>query len=247
MLVGNGEPQRMTGSAGADTLMGEGGADELHGNVGNDGLGGGDGNDTLYGDEDDDGLAGGPGNDELHGGNSQDNLDGGMGDDAMYGELGDDWFEGGAVANGADLISCGTGGDSPETHPWYDTVAYFSGNIYNGRTVALYVNPDGIANDGQDADFNKVGEEGDNVMPDCEQVWGGKANDFFEGTSGQDRFIGMEGNDGFRSNGGFDQLEGREGDDVFLAKDGQQQYLSGGDGNDVAQYDEGLDTLFTIP
>ena len=57
----------------------------------------------------------------------------------------------------------------------------------------------------------------------------------------------MEGNDGFRSNGGLDFLEGRDGDDVFLAKDGQQQWLQGGPGTDVAQYDAGVDKLFDVP
>jgi Ca2+-binding RTX toxin-like protein len=244
----NGTPgnDRIWGLGGNDYVYGGDGDDQLDGGSGNDMLNGETGADTLTGSFDDDRLFGLDGNDVLQGESGQDQLDGGTGNDSISGGDGNDLFNEGNAANGADDISCG-GNGAGSVFPFDDRVEYYDGNIYNGRTVRIVVKKDDVANDGQDADIDQNGEEGDNVHTDCESIWGGKGNDFFEGSGGYDKFVGMEGNDGFKSNGGADRLEGREGDDVFLTRDGVKNSLDGGPGNDTAQYDYFVDSLVNFP
>ena len=246
-LSGNGEPNVLWGGGGRDTLLGLAGPDELHGGDEIDSLFAGDGGDRLFGDAGNDFLNGEDGSDEVRGGAGQDRMDGGTGDDQLLGEAGDDSFTEGGTANGADLISCGTGGETPGDHPWYDTVQYFGTGHGDGRPVAIAVSLDNRANDGQDADGDGWGEEGDNVQSDCEEVWGGRGNDLFEGNAAANSFIGLDGNDTFRTRGGADRVDGREGDDTFYARDGEKQTLFGGNGTDWAQYDAGVDVLAEFP
>lgn len=95
---------KVTGSAGDDTLdAGTGndkvyalaGDDTVYGGAGNDQLEGGDGNDQLYGGDGNDKLTGGAGNDSVYGGNGNDKLDGGDGNDLLAGGLGNDVLAGG--------------------------------------------------------------------------------------------------------------------------------------------------------
>jgi Ca2+-binding RTX toxin-like protein len=109
--------ERITGTAGNDTLMGGSvtdyiiagaGADSVDGGAGDDALFGDAGNDTLRGGTGSDALAGGDGNDLLYGEAGTDRLWGLAGDDFLYGGDGDDELTGG---DGTDLLVGGHGDD----------------------------------------------------------------------------------------------------------------------------------------
>ena len=96
---------RLTGSAGDDTLCGFRGDDGLEGLAGRDSLRGGDGgdqlsgrggSDKLRGGDDDDLLYGAGGRDKLRGGTDDDRLSGGSGRDVLRGGRGRDRMIGGA-------------------------------------------------------------------------------------------------------------------------------------------------------
>lgn len=80
--------QNVIGSVQNDTLMGDNNANQLQGGNGDDALFGGAGNDTLQGDAGNDRLDGGEGNDTLTGGLGNDTLVGGFGFDLMDGSVG---------------------------------------------------------------------------------------------------------------------------------------------------------------
>ena len=116
-LVGGGNYQTLTGTAGADivfgqngndTLNGLGGNDLLCGDNGDDRLDGGDGDDTLDGGDGNDGLTGGAGADLVDGQNGNDTLNGLGGNDVLRGGDGNDTFDGG---EGDDTLEGGTGND----------------------------------------------------------------------------------------------------------------------------------------
>ncbi len=84
----------LTGDYGRDHIYGENGRDTLHGGRYHDVLSGGEGDDTLYGDEVgqefNDLLMGDEGNDIIYGRGGNDTIVGGIGDDSLHGEAGDD-------------------------------------------------------------------------------------------------------------------------------------------------------------
>jgi Ca2+-binding RTX toxin-like protein len=99
-LIGTGDVDTLSGSAGADEIGGQGGDDVLRGGAGNDRIDGGGGHDDLFGQI---------GNDELHGGDGDDELDGGYGADLIYGEAGNDYIN---SIRGADVLDGGDGNDN---------------------------------------------------------------------------------------------------------------------------------------
>ncbi|MGC6401640.1 right-handed parallel beta-helix repeat-containing protein [Sphingomonas sp. FW199] len=96
---GNELDNRITGSAGTDTIYGEAGNDSLIGLAGNDTIHGGEGNDAINGGDGDDYLSGNNGDDTLTGANGNDILLGGAGNDTLSGALGDDVLTGGSGAD----------------------------------------------------------------------------------------------------------------------------------------------------
>ncbi|WP_121061668.1 endo alpha-1,4 polygalactosaminidase [Chachezhania antarctica] len=91
---------RVTGTAGADTLIGTTGADLVLGKAGND---------TIRTRGGDDTARGGMGHDRLNGGGGSDTLHGGRGLDELFGQAGRDQLAG---AKGADLLKGGRGADT---------------------------------------------------------------------------------------------------------------------------------------
>lgn len=92
-LTGGEEEDLMRGRAGADTMRGDDGDDTLEGGFGKDSLDGGIGKDVLRGEKDDDVLIGDNGDDDLFGGNGDDVFlfESGEGDD----DIGDFEVDGG--------------------------------------------------------------------------------------------------------------------------------------------------------
>ncbi|MEO7729484.1 MAG: calcium-binding protein [Kofleriaceae bacterium] len=178
-------------------------------------LKGGMGDDHLTGSANPETIYGGPGNDTIAGGG---------GNDLLYGDAGNDVFDEGSGVNGADVFNGG---------PGIDLVSYA------GRGNTVLVSLDGVANDGE------VGE-GDKVMLDVEDVTGGSGNDTITGSAlgntldggaGNDTISGGGGNDVLRGGLGNDILNGEAGDDTFdEGADGGADTLTGGTGIDTVDY-----------
>jgi Ca2+-binding RTX toxin-like protein len=179
-------------------------------------LRGGMGDDHLTGSANPETIYGGPGNDTIAGGG---------GNDLLYGEAGNDIFDEGSGRNGADVFNGG---------PGLDRVSYA------GRSNTVLVSLDGVANDGE------VGE-GDKVMLDVEDVTGGGGDDTITGSAlgntldgggGNDTISGGGGNDVLRGGLGNDVLNGDAGDDTFDegAADSGADTISGGTGIDTVDY-----------
>lgn len=150
-------------------------------------------------------LYGGEGDDILDGYDQADTLVGGGGDDWLRGNGGPDSLSGGA---GADRLEGGTGGDTIGGGDGVD-VANYNYGVAPGVTVSI----DGVANDGNAG-------EGDNVLPDVEDLWGSPFNDTLTGSSGPNTIRGAAGNDTITGLGGRDTLSGQAGADAILARDG---------------------------
>lgn len=167
-------------------------------------------------------LVGGGGNDTLLGLDGNDTLEGGDGNDSLVGADGNDVLNGGL---GTDQLIGGNGTDAAD---------------YSGRSDALVLTLDGLANDG------KPGEN-DKIYADVENATGGSGNDKITGNSsanvlrggaGNDTIFAGAGNDTIYGDAGIDSLNGEAGDDVFYAKDTTfKDSLLGGGGNDKAQRD----------
>jgi Ca2+-binding RTX toxin-like protein len=135
----------------------------------------------------------------------------------------------GTVAGGpgADLLIPGPG-IGPNTisgGAGIDTVSYE--NRAANRPVAITL--DSSANDGQ------AGL--DRVAGDVENARGGRGNDTIVGDGGSNLLQGEQGNDLINGGGGLDFLDGGAGNDRLLARDGAQDRVACGEGNDVAVVD----------
>jgi Ca2+-binding RTX toxin-like protein len=199
-------------------------------------------------------LNGQDGNDLLTGGSHNDLLNGGGGNDAMRGLDGNDTFTGGA---GADVMNGGGGIDLAS---------------YADSPASVVVTLDNQPNDGIPATPDHPGE-GDNVMADIERLAGSRFADNLTGSEAPNTIGGGDGNDAINGRGGNDVLEGSGGDDEihgglgddFISggpghdhlfgdagndrlngRDGAADVLDGGEGDDTATRDEGLDTLISI-
>lgn len=263
----------LRGGAGDDTLSGGAGNDTFVMGAGPDGadaLNGGPGTDTAdYGarsaaitvtidDVADDGAAGeadniatdieilkgglgddlltGSGNaDTIYGGPGNDAITGGPGNDLLYGDAGDDTFDEGSSASGSDVLNGGAGIDTAS---------------YAGRSNAVTVVLDALANDGEPG-------EADKVMLDIENVRGGSGNDTLTGSAidnalaggpGDDTIAGGLGSDTLRGDAGNDTLRGDAGNDVFdeaSAANGADTLL-GGLGIDLVDYHARTNDLVVV-
>ena len=177
-------------------VSGGAGDDILEGGLSRDVLRGDDGNDVLRGGVGEDELVGGPGADTMSGGN---------------GFLMEEEFGEGEAGGGVGFVFGDVVFEAEVDDLGFDAVRY------DGRTEPVNVDLDGVADDG-------AAGEGDNVLPDVEWVFGGRAGDLLVGTGGFNVLIGR---------GGGDTLVGGRGPDV----------LSGGPGNDTASGGPGGDLL----
>lgn len=96
------------GMALADNMQGNGDANRLSGTAGKDVISGGGGGDDIFGKGGQDRLMGDSGNDRVYGGNQGDRLQAGMGQDDLYGQTGSDFLN--AIDGQTnDLVDCGEG------------------------------------------------------------------------------------------------------------------------------------------
>jgi Ca2+-binding RTX toxin-like protein len=226
------------GGAGNDTILGSNDPNVLEGISGDEGddtLDGRDGDDDVQGGLDDDRAAGGPGADFVDGedgtdvvtgdgdgdtvGGSEgdgDNVDGGDGEDVIFGFGGDgsnDVQNGGA---GFDLLFYfdNTGPPTPDA---------FNINLANGTAGRLNPEPDSISG--------------------FEDGLTGAGNDTLVGSNGANRLASGGGNDSVEGGGGADTLSAGDGEDSVNARDGVNDRVDCGSGNDTAildQFDENV-------
>ena len=173
----------------------------IRGGAGNDRLVGAELTDDIDGEGDDDEVQGNAGSDTLKGGAGHDKIENdeykAAGNDTLDGGAGPDELFASSALDGADTIS---GGDD------VDTMSYF----LRGGAVSTAVTLDGQANDGADSNHDGIGEEGDDVKPDVENVNGGSGSDFLQGSAGTKNVIQASG-----GNDRIDVLHGDAGDTVY--------------------------------
>ncbi|HEX5620620.1 MAG TPA: calcium-binding protein [Solirubrobacteraceae bacterium] len=237
-VVGGAGDDVLTGSPLADTLSGGPGADVLHGEGAAD---------TLSGDDGDDTLEGGAGGDVHNGGTGFDtadysartepvtaDLDGAADDgetaeadnvrpdvERLLGGAGDDTLTGNNAAN---VLDGGVGNDILDGGRSADTLLGGSGVdavTYAARTLALVADLDGVADDGEPG-------EADRIDVDVENLTGGSANDRLTGSAGSNILNGGSGND---------ILDGGLGPDLVI----------GGAGADTADYSARATTVVADP
>jgi Ca2+-binding RTX toxin-like protein len=185
-------------------------------------------------------LKGGAGNDSLIGGSAADRIYGNSGDDQLFGGAGNDRLDGGL---GADLLSGGAGTDAAD---------------YSTRTENLALSLDGMANDGAAGIVNAdTSSEFDNIDATIECILSGKGNDHLEGSTnadyidagggndtiyglaGRDTLCGGAGNDFISGDEDTDRLNGGAGNDSLYGQGGKNNFLIGGDGDDLLDMSNG--------
>jgi Ca2+-binding RTX toxin-like protein len=214
----------------------------LFGGTGNDTLIGGSGGDHLFGQNDNDTLLGKGGNDFLFGGAGHDTLTGGDADDQVYGESGNDrfiWNPG----DDTDLYEGGAGNDTTEVNGG-NGAEVFTLTANGARTRFDRIDPAPFSLDmgtmeqivvnmnGGDDRFSATGNLAALIGV---TVNGGAGNDTILGSNGADQL-----------NGGEDQdfLDGQQGNDVaFLGAGNDVFQWDPGDGSDLVEGGEGVDTL----
>jgi len=158
-----------------------------------------------------DAVTGTAGDDTLAGTAGDDILSGLAGNDRLDGAAGNDTLDGGP---GTDDMAGGTGRDAA-VHP-----------AAGGVAVTL----DDLANDGA------AGEQ-DNVQADIEDVFGSPGNDVLEGSASANTMDGGAGDDRIDGLGGRDALFGGDGADRITSRDGLEDQLDCGTGEDIVFVD----------
>jgi Ca2+-binding RTX toxin-like protein len=134
---------------------------------------------------------------------------------------------------------------------------------YDFRNEKLRLSADGLAASG-------AAGETDRIMPDVENLTGGKNNDTIYGTDavnilrggkgndvmygygGDDILLGQEGDDTIVGGAGIDLLHGGQGNDRLDARDGERDIVFGKEGAsphvgyDQASVDRGLDGVYYV-
>jgi Ca2+-binding RTX toxin-like protein len=158
---------------------------------------------TVKGSSGVDTITGTAGAQTIHGGPGNDVLAGGLGADILNGNDGDDTFDelGDPASADGDVLNGNAGSDTVD---------------YSARTEIIEVALDTVADDGEDA-------EADKVSVDVENVITGSGADIIVGSTVANRLEG---------GAGTDTISGGDGDDVLVGGD-DADTLSGGKGNDT--------------
>ncbi|MDO6482713.1 beta strand repeat-containing protein [Shimia thalassica] len=254
--------ERVIGSSHADVLTGAGDNDYFIGGAGNDTLSGGGGDDTLRGGADADTLSGGDdidllqyvgsssgvivdlnedefgyqsaiggdaagdvisGFEEVLGSAHADMLTGNAGDNNLTGGAGTDTLSGG---EGNDSLRGGTGADTLDGGNGADWVQY----IGSSSAVTVDLNADGFG-------FQSAtgGDATGDVISGFERVRGSDHADTLTGNASSNTLLGGSGNDTLTGGEGNDTLRGGADADTFA--------FSSGDGYDLIDGEDGLDTV----
>jgi Ca2+-binding RTX toxin-like protein len=247
--------ENVRGGSGNDTITGSLLANVLRGGEGNDTINGADGDDTLIGAEGSDNLIGGTGTDTAGYGNRTASVTVTIDGVANDGELGEsdnvavdvENVNGGAAA---DLLVGSDANNTLDGNKGDDTLIGLGGSdafvggegidtvTYEGRTEAVAVTIDGVANDG-------AAGENDNVGADVENVTGGTRGDSLTGSAANNALNGGPGPDTLNGSTGNDVESGGDGNDRFVqeAAANGADALNGGAGTDTVSYGSRVEDL----
>lgn len=168
--------------------------------------------------------------DQLTGGALSNVLDGALGSDVMTALAGNDRFAEGSRANGADVLLGGAGIDTAD---------------YSGRTADLRIALNGVADDGQVGELDKIREVETVVSGSGSDVLvGGLIGEELRASSGDDELSGGNGDDTLVGGQGTDVHRGGAGNDTIVARDGERDIVQCGVGSqDHAEIDSRLDEV----
>jgi len=186
---------------------------------------GGAGDDTLIAGSGVNTLTGGAGKDALKGGAGADVLDGGDDTDSLDGEDGDDVLRGGGRR---DVLIGGAGADTLEGGDDLDTVSYEDKT--GAQPVAISLN--GVAGDDGEPG------EGETIAADVENAIGSVGPDTITGNAAPNDIVALDNGDVVDPGGGPDLVDAGPGNDRIEARDGAQDRIECGEGNDLAVTDE---------
>jgi peptidoglycan/xylan/chitin deacetylase (PgdA/CDA1 family) len=209
VVLCNGLPITIVGTAGDDVIYAEGGNDVIYA---------GGGNDVIYAAGGDDLVCAGPGDDTVFGGAGNDTLLGESGNDTIHGQAGADTLTGGS---GVNTLVGGSGDDLLLGSPDPDVLRGGPGND------SLHGQESNDTLRGGPGDDLLVGGEGD------DRLYGGAGADQLHGNLGADRLYGGAGADRLFGEAGADFLFGGDGEDILRGNDGDDS-CDGGPGRDDA-------------
>lgn len=192
--------------------------------IGSGSASGGDGDDTIIAGSGASTLTGDAGKDTIGSGSGADTVDGGDGNDAIDGGTGNDTLRGGPRR---DVLTGGAGADTLEGGDGIDLVSFEDKS--GAQPVSISLNA--AADDGESG-------EGDTIAADVENAVGGDGPDTIVGNGDANDLDAGNGDDFITPGGGPDFVDGGAGNDRVEARDGVQDRIECGDGNDVAVTDE---------
>ncbi|MDP8909821.1 MAG: hypothetical protein M3N47_12075 [Chloroflexota bacterium] len=224
-------PSQINGGSGDDFLLGKGGNDAVNGGPGSDSLAGDEGNDTLDGGDGDDDLEGNgvaiyghtAGSDVYIGGPGRDIVDYGARDDALSISLD------GAANDGAPGEADNAGADVERVR------GGIADDVLIGSAAANTL-------EGERGNDTLRGGDGEDAL------FGDDGDDRLQGEGGQDTLQGANGNDELDGGAGIDEFNGDgegacnscgSGMDRILARDGLNEQVRCGAGEDSAILDPG--------
>jgi Ca2+-binding RTX toxin-like protein len=224
---------------------------------------GGEGNDTIIAADVSDSqeyLFGGPGDDLLRGRGGRDVLDGGAGADTFSGGTSLEVFTAGYSPPEIDTVTYATRTNDvfADTDGVADDGEPLEGDMIKGDVEEI------VGGSGNDILVGKTaargflegtpffvgtalrGGPGNDILrggPHFNNLRGGPGKDILRGLGRRDFLYGGWGDDRLRGGRGRDWLRAGPGQDVLLARDGRRDRVNGGDGQDSAQIDRGIDRL----
>ncbi|HEY7875383.1 MAG TPA: hypothetical protein VIG64_09700 [Actinomycetota bacterium] len=217
-VVGTPDADELQGTEQRDVIVGMGGEDQIVARGGNDLVCSGRGADFVEAGTGADRVDAGKDSDTVHGGRGDDSIATGRGAvEALFGGAGDDRLSGGA--GDFDGLIGGPGDDVLDGGGGLDTAEFWDST---GGIVA-------------DLRSDSASGFGDDAVIDIEGIVGSNYDDVLDGDDESNRLVGQAGDDVLRAHDSG-PLEGGLGDIVEGGPD--DDLIDGGDGADVASYDD---------
>jgi Ca2+-binding RTX toxin-like protein len=214
-LIGNDNPDNVTGTSAYDYIDGGGG---------NDTLNGGGGNDTIIGNLGVDTVNGGAGNDSV-------NYFLGDGNGVMDGGADSDFL---AVHDGAGAgilnVTWNGSGLTVVSGNSVTNIEAISANLGGGVDWLIYNATEAVT-----VNLFAATASGFSSINNVERVVGGSGDDSLSGNASDNRLDGAGGNDSLSGGGGIDTLIGGDGDDAIEGASGNDS-INGGAGDDTISW-----------
>ena len=130
----------------------------------------------------------------------------------------------------------------------YNLSELISESIFDNEDKIIYLKKDETNRvEGGDQSNNLIGKKGNDLINGKggnDYLYGGEGNDYLEGGIGNDHLSGEAGADILHGDEGNDYLYGGLGNDILEGGKGNEKYYFNlGDGNDVINDDNGINTI----